>query len=193
MTDWTAIDLDTLLPGEPWTSGKALAVYENPIAITEGAAGAPRIVTGAFGTLVETIDPASEGTLTITDLGVYDRYIIALTGVRPDTIGVDLRLAVSVNGGSSFSTARDIFETTSSTNGVNGIIDLYTVVRLADCTIFEPSDGDTSDTGFTNTMIRNASGAGQIDAIRLSWSAGSFNAATGQEIRVYSTSLGVAP
>ena len=193
MTDWTTIDLNTLLPGEPWTSGKALAVYENPIAIAEAATGAPRIVTGAFGTLVETIDPASESTLTITDLGVYDRYIIALTGVRPGTNTVDLRLAVSVNGGSSFSTARNIFETTSSTNGVNGIIDLYTVVRLADCMIFEPADGDTSDSGITNTMIRNASGAGQIDAIRLSWSSGSFNAATGQEIRVYSTSLGVAP
>jgi hypothetical protein len=43
MTDYTTLDLNTLLPGEPWTSGKALAVYENPIAIAEGAAGAPRI------------------------------------------------------------------------------------------------------------------------------------------------------
>jgi hypothetical protein len=43
MTDYTTLDLNSLLPGEPWTSGKALAVYENPIAIAEGAAGAPRL------------------------------------------------------------------------------------------------------------------------------------------------------
>jgi hypothetical protein len=48
MTDYTTIDLDTLLPGEPWTSGKALAVYENPIAIAEGAAGAPRVIGKAL-------------------------------------------------------------------------------------------------------------------------------------------------
>ena len=43
MTDYTTLDLNTLLPGEPWTSGKALAVYENPIAIAEGATDAPRL------------------------------------------------------------------------------------------------------------------------------------------------------
>jgi len=43
MTDYTDIALSALLPGEPWTSGKALAIYENPTAIAEGAVGAPRI------------------------------------------------------------------------------------------------------------------------------------------------------
>jgi len=62
MTDYTDIALSALLPGEPWTSGKALAVYENPIAIAEGAVGAPRIdfaamnewfsTAGAIGTYV---------------------------------------------------------------------------------------------------------------------------------------------
>jgi hypothetical protein len=62
MTDYTDIALSALLPGEPWTAGKALAVYENPIAIAEGAVGAPRIdfaamnewfsTAGAIGTYV---------------------------------------------------------------------------------------------------------------------------------------------
>jgi hypothetical protein len=43
MADYTLIDPNTLLPGEPWTSAKALAAFENPEAIAEGAAGAPRV------------------------------------------------------------------------------------------------------------------------------------------------------
>ena len=51
MADYTDQDTDSLLPGEPWTSAKALACFENPVAIAEGAAGAPRISTAAYGPL----------------------------------------------------------------------------------------------------------------------------------------------
>ena len=42
MADWTEIDTNTLLPGEPFTSAKALAFFENPKAIAEGADDTPR-------------------------------------------------------------------------------------------------------------------------------------------------------
>ena len=42
MADWTEIDTNTLLPGEPFTSAKALAFFENPVAMAEGAGNAPR-------------------------------------------------------------------------------------------------------------------------------------------------------
>ena len=42
MADWTELDTNTLLPGEPLTSAKALAFFENPGALAEGAADAPR-------------------------------------------------------------------------------------------------------------------------------------------------------
>jgi len=48
MADWTDQDTDSLLPGEPWTSAKALAAFENPVALAEGAAGAPKIQTAAY-------------------------------------------------------------------------------------------------------------------------------------------------
>lgn len=48
MADWTTQDPNTLLPGEPWTSAKALAALENPEAIAEGAPGAPRIALKAI-------------------------------------------------------------------------------------------------------------------------------------------------
>ena len=42
MADWTELDTNTLLPGEPLTSAKALTFFENPKAIAEGADDAPR-------------------------------------------------------------------------------------------------------------------------------------------------------
>ena len=42
MADWTELDTNTLLPGEPFTSAKALAFFENPKAIAEGADDTPR-------------------------------------------------------------------------------------------------------------------------------------------------------
>lgn len=48
MASWTDQSTDSLLPGEPWTSAKALACFENPVAIAEGAAGAPKISTEAL-------------------------------------------------------------------------------------------------------------------------------------------------
>jgi len=50
VADWTELDTDTLLPGEPLTSAKALAFFENPVAIAEGAASAPRIEDAALDT-----------------------------------------------------------------------------------------------------------------------------------------------
>ena len=50
MADWTELDTNTLLPGEPFTSAKALAFFENPKAIAEGADSAPRIEDAALDT-----------------------------------------------------------------------------------------------------------------------------------------------
>jgi hypothetical protein len=50
MTDWTTLDLDGLLPGEPLTSEKVLAFYQNVIAAFEGSAGAPPLLDAALDT-----------------------------------------------------------------------------------------------------------------------------------------------
>lgn len=49
MASWTDQSTDSLLPGEPWTSAKALAAFENPVALAEGASGAPKIQAEALG------------------------------------------------------------------------------------------------------------------------------------------------
>ena len=40
---WTTLDLNNLLAGEPLIESEVLALYENTIAVAEGAAGAPRL------------------------------------------------------------------------------------------------------------------------------------------------------
>lgn len=47
MTTWTAIDNARLEPGKPARSVDALALRDNPIAIAEGASGAPRVSQAA--------------------------------------------------------------------------------------------------------------------------------------------------
>jgi len=48
MASWTSQSTSSLLPGEPWTSAKALAAFENPTALAEGASGAPKVRTAAL-------------------------------------------------------------------------------------------------------------------------------------------------
>lgn len=49
MTTWTDIDASRLEPGKPIRSIDGLALRDNPIAITEGASGAPKIAEPAMG------------------------------------------------------------------------------------------------------------------------------------------------
>jgi hypothetical protein len=48
MATWTVIADSTLEPGKPIRSVDGLALRDNPIAITEGATGAPKIQTAAI-------------------------------------------------------------------------------------------------------------------------------------------------
>lgn len=55
MTDWIEPDINNLLPGDPWTSAKALYTAQNPIALAEQSVGAPKIankIAGGAGTTV---------------------------------------------------------------------------------------------------------------------------------------------
>lgn len=48
MADWTDIDTQDLEPGRPARSIQAIALRDNPVAIAEGAAGAPRVRTAGL-------------------------------------------------------------------------------------------------------------------------------------------------
>ena len=96
MADWTELDTNGLLPGEPLTSAKALAFFENPTAMAEGAVNAPKVVSGALDMLAE----LGTETTAYTNLD------------RVNKILIDARLFWESGSGSSFGRYR-----TSTNNG----------------------------------------------------------------------------
>lgn len=53
--DFTEIELTTLVTGKPVKAMQGLAMYQNAIAIAEGAPGAPRVVRGAISTFTNSV------------------------------------------------------------------------------------------------------------------------------------------
>ncbi len=96
MASFTTIDLNDFLPGQPATSAQGIALYENPLAIAEGASGAPKIA-------IKTAGGASGGTLTFTGLGDFSGALIHGT-VLTDGSSRALGIALSKNG-TTFATA----------------------------------------------------------------------------------------
>jgi hypothetical protein len=103
MTDWTDLDLDGLLPGEPLTSEKVLAFYQNTIAIAERAAGAPKVLGADYALLSRTVISGSPTVIDfVYDPAEYDAIHFVFSNVR---MGADLRSLVmrtSSNSGASF-------------------------------------------------------------------------------------------
>ena len=104
MADWTELDTNGLLPGEPFTSAKALAFFENPVAMAEGKVNAPKVVSEALNMLVG----AGTSTGTFTDLERIDEvlvnafaYAIAGSGGTPAG-AMTVRYETSSNNGSSW-------------------------------------------------------------------------------------------
>ena len=87
MAAWTTLDTNTLLPGEPLTSAKALAFYENVFAQAEGAANAPKTKSEALG--LTTFEGSGS---TVTSIPVVAATVLNLDRVA--SLHVFLKLAV---------------------------------------------------------------------------------------------------
>ena len=72
MAQWTFIDPNTLLPGDPWTSAKAQAAFENLEAVAEGAPGAPKVVSEGL----DMFSASSPGTASYIDLDRVDKVAV---------------------------------------------------------------------------------------------------------------------
>ena len=94
MADWTELDTNTLLPGEPLTSAKALAFFENPKAIAEGAADAPRNQLKSLPRLAA--GPSVRSTRTVTVSGDTTETILNHGIIQIGTI----RASMTRSGGS---------------------------------------------------------------------------------------------
>ena len=118
MADWTELDTDGLLPGEPLTSAKALAFFENPVAMAEGKINAPKIVSEALNMFAEqtTTSPTA-----YTDLGRINKVLI--TCINTHTSGTG-------NSRAQYRTSTDNGATYGSYTNIPGTV-VATVIPLA--------------------------------------------------------------
>lgn len=117
MADWTPQDPNGRLPGEPWTSAKALADDENPRAIAEGAEGAPK-VTGLALDIFKGEWTATTNTTIVTITGLDDDGLLMCSGMTTRDSGsgaVDITYETSTNGGSTWSSATRFFPQLATT------------------------------------------------------------------------------
>ena len=91
MASWTSQSTSSLLPGEPWTSAKALAAFENPTALAEGASGAPKIQEAAM-------DEDSVNRLAIKDGTASGSGSLVASGKTTVTITDELAFTPKVTG-----------------------------------------------------------------------------------------------
>lgn len=97
MASYTTLDTDGLLPGEPVTSSKMLALNENPTAIAEGVADAPKIQSEALEPLI--VGWNTDVTSTNTIRGMV--YWFGMFGTAVDAGSPDVRYRTSTNGGTT--------------------------------------------------------------------------------------------
>ena len=111
MAEFTDQPTNSLLPGEPWNSAKALACFENPIAIAEGAPGAPKVephaLAGLFlarGSATRTIGGSSTTLImAITDLDEVSEIIVfASLSMMEGATTSRVQVSTSTNNGSSW-------------------------------------------------------------------------------------------
>ena len=154
MADWTEIDTNTLLPGEPLTSAKALAFFENPVALAEGAADAPRNQLKSLPRLVAGSSVRSTRTRTVpsgTSEEILNHGIIQIGTIRASM--------VNNNGAGSVTISRvrnGTSVTLATTSTINATITADVSVIPGDALLF--SGSPTGGTGVISATLAVASG-----------------------------------
>lgn len=165
MASFTTIDLNDFLPGQPATSAQGIALYENPLAIAEGASGAPKIAIKTAGGL------SAGGKLTFTGLGDFSGALIhgtVLTDGSNRTLGASLS-----DDGTTYSTASALLNGTAGPYRFTLFVDFVTgAFKCTHDSIDPPSPiyaaGTLAGAGSSVSAIRfTIGGASTIAAIVL--------------------------
>ena len=102
MADWTIVPDTNLEPGKPIRSIDGLALRDNPIAISEGAAGAPRVQTAALAddavTAPKLAETANETTWALGRTAAQTEFAIGTYIVAWNT-GTNIARGATVAGG----------------------------------------------------------------------------------------------
>ena len=198
MAQWTFVDPNTLLPGDPWTSAKAQAAFENLEAVTEGAPDAPRVLPEALNFRVAEVDPAGMASVVFTDLEPAD-WALEFYTIQPDSSSNRiLRLEPSYDNGATFLTGTfervtlsDLanFRDTSGDRlgGLSGFVrasNNYIYDGFTGSPTTDRTSGDRS-TSLSEPSLHRAKPFQPMNAMRIRWSPGSFGADDHQRIVLY--------
>lgn len=163
MTDWTTIPNDVIEAGKPGRAVDGRALRDNPVAIAEGAPGAPGISSTAF------IDPIMvlkwTGRTPQTILGLGDTKWLSLKGYsRWEGTAEDLEIEFSTDGGATWSGFGDLFNDLRGYFQYSALINLETGDTYTDGT-FVP--WNTTDVEQYHQDLNLTLPAGRVDAIQL--------------------------
>jgi len=125
MTTYTAIPGSDIDPESPITASLMALLRDNPIAITEGAAGAPSIATAALaddfmGVLLATQTVSAVANVEFTSLidSTYDTYAIVIEDLLPVTSG-EFRIQVYTTSWKTGATYEYYYDGTTSSSSVS--------------------------------------------------------------------------
>jgi len=181
MTTYTTITNAEIDQDSPITQPLLTALRDNPVAITEGAAGAPKVQAAALDTFVG-IAPA-----TITGLGDYVALNLRGGGTCGSAGGLDdlqTSVELSDDGGSTWAAATNVINLSTTTNEfLAATVDISINLQTGDfftrgITTRKDSSGDITF-GISNTSGTIALPTGTVDAIRIA------NADGGATFNVY--------
>lgn len=177
MASWTEQSTNSLLPGQPWTSAKALAAFENPKAIAEGASGAPTMEVAWH--LLEAKQAANADTVVLFETDISAYRAIRIVGGAQNAAGNALQVDVDIKIGGTWRTA-------IATSGSISAVMMDVTIDRTDADDFKTATGIVAErtgavsynqqTGAVYMSIVENSGV--ATEVRVAAGASSFTAAT---------------
>lgn len=149
---YTVPDLNDYLPGEPWTSAKALLVVENPTAIANGDEGAPRVSPAAWGHTA--LSGSAIGTVLLSDFSAYGGAHIEIKFSNNVVGATSMTLELSADG-STFGTP---FTIASVSGNSDGNVSLFVDFTSGDVrSVWQGTGGAGLNSGTTGTFVSDIS------------------------------------
>lgn len=164
---WTTLASGVLLPGEPVTSAKALAWYENPIAIADGDASAPKVQGAALGNVALAWQENS-GTTESSITGTFSRLDLMALEIEFQYLGASsgnavVQIALSDDDGATWGAWQSLHASVSGSSGDPSVA-IYAKISIADEEITYRDH--TADIGSAVTTAALTVPAGEVDAVK---------------------------
>ena len=193
MADWTNLPNQAVGVGGLPSGTTVTALRDNPVAIAEGAAGAPRVVGDGMNLLIAEVDPSGMAEVVFSDLAPCG-HVIEFDTVQPDSTANRAFFAqVSYDGGSTYPKALVL---TPSANwrstaddrlgGVSGMVILQNSFCLIVSGAARSTDNAPLDTLLAGNNLQINKLPIPITNLRIFWNqTSSFRTAANQRIRLY--------